>query len=172
MASIVSGMQIQISNLMRRGALLAVLALTACGTGAAPGGEDLALESSEAALACQVTQQCSNSTSVSCSSASGVCASGTESGGWVECDGVRKYCPTVACTCGSTRLVETGRGTSFNCSAAYGLAQEDAYARMEGRCPAGACNVTEAQAGCSAGSGGQTARYTVTFSCNEPANCQ
>lgn len=172
MASIVSGMQIQISGLMLRGALLAVLALTACGTGEAPGAEDAALESSEAALACQVTQQCSNGTTVSCGSASGVCTSGTESGGWVECDGARKYCP-VACTCGNTRLVETGRGTSFNCAAAYGLAQDDAYWRMEGRCPAGTCNVTEAQAGCSAaGSVGQTARYTVTFSCNEPVNCQ
>jgi len=171
MASIVSGMQIQISNLMRGGALLAVLVLTACGTGEAPGAEDSVLESSEAALACQVTQQCSNATTLSCSSASGVCTSGTESGGWVQCDGVRKYCP-VPCTCGSSQFIEYGYGTGFNCTAAYASARNDANARLEGRCPAGTCNETDTRVSCSPISGGQFAEFTIAFFCNEPAHCQ
>jgi hypothetical protein len=165
-------MQIQTRGIFGRGGVLAsVLFFAACGASDL-GDVDPNLEGSEAELSCQVSQQCSNGTSVSCSSANGICHAGTESGGWVECDGARTYCGVVACVCEPTRRTLSGSGSGFNCGAAWAMAQEDAYDQLASACPKGSCNVTGSQGTCSVGTGGRMASWILTYSCMGPANCQ
>ncbi|MCP3162126.1 hypothetical protein LZ199_04395 [Myxococcus sp. QH3KD-4-1] len=168
-------MRMQTDELWRRGVLLAVVVLAACNAGEAEEGA-LSLESSEAELSCQVSRQCTTAPAVSCSSANGVCSSGAENGGWVECDAARTYCPP-ACTCGSTRHVEEAGGYGFNCAQAYGKASEHAERRAARMCPAGACNLIETQVACDflpeePFPDQYTAIVSLEFSCKEPANCR
>ncbi|MCP3098253.1 hypothetical protein LZ198_05095 [Myxococcus sp. K15C18031901] len=167
-------MQTHLQWLWRSGVLLGVVALAACNAGGVE--EGAVLESSEAELTCQVFQQCANGSSVSCGSASGVCNSGTDNGGWVSCDGTRTYCPsTTPCTCQPERQVLFGIGLSFNCTISYLNAKNDAYAQMAAQCPKGACNVVEARGGCAPTEPPdvqQQATVSLTFSCMGPPNCQ
>ncbi|MCP3057732.1 hypothetical protein LXT21_02960 [Myxococcus sp. K38C18041901] len=154
-----------------RVAFLVVTTLTACG-GESSVDDDLTLESSEAAVSCQVTQQCTG-TSVSCGSASGVCTSGADNGGWVQCDGTRTYCPsTTACTCQPQRFTVTGYGVHPRCSGAYAYASQDAHEAAALACPRGVCNTVEAQVDCIPAQVSASARVSLTFSCMGPPNCQ
>ncbi|MBZ4406819.1 hypothetical protein ACJ2CR_39645 [Myxococcus faecalis] len=153
------------------GVVFLVATLTACG-GDAPTGDELVLESSEAAVSCQVTQQCTN-TAVSCSSASGICASGADNGGWVQCDGVRTWCPAVtACTCQPERHSVAGGGTHPRCAGAYLRASDDARAAAAAQCPRGVCNAVEERGECFATRESASAEVFLTFSCMGPPNCQ
>ena len=150
-----------------------VLGLTACSGGDAS-EEQPSLATTEAAL-CSVEQTCPSGAPVTCTSQASTCNSGPDSGGWVECDGVRTYCPP-ACTCGSTRYTVTRAAEGVTCSAAANLARQSINAAAASRCPAGSCNPTETLGQCEpVGSGrldGFRMSVTRTFSCNEPANCR
>jgi hypothetical protein len=148
-----------------------VATLTACGTDV-QGDEASELASSEAAVSCQVTQQCANTT-VSCGSASGVCTSGADNGGWVQCDGMRTYCPAVtACTCQPERHAVLGFGTHPRCAGAYIKASDDAWAAAAAQCPRGVCNAVEEEGECFATRESASAEVSLVFSCMGPANCQ
>nr|AYM52983.1 hypothetical protein [Myxococcus fulvus] len=166
-------MQIQSDVLWRRGVLLAVVMLAACNAGELD-SEELSLESSEADLSCEVTQQCANGTTRSCSSASGICTSGADNGGWVECDGSRTTCP-VACTCESARFTQQGFGMSFSCPAAWSFARNQAADLAFARCPKGLCNMEVVEDNCfrtHPPNNPWAAYVTMTYSCMGPANCQ
>ncbi|MCE9669046.1 hypothetical protein LY474_14635 [Myxococcus stipitatus] len=167
-------MQTRTQWLWRSGVLLAVVGLAACNaTGAEE--EGAVLESSEAELACNVSQQCANGTSVSCTGAGGICASGTDTGGWVSCDGTRTYCPsTTPCSCQPARMTIYATGFSFNCAAAYAAARIEAGNQTAGQCPKGMCNVVEVQEGCVVTEPPEVQRaatVSITFSCMGPPNC-
>ncbi|NTX38260.1 hypothetical protein HUA78_27815 [Myxococcus sp. CA033] len=152
-------------------AFLVATTLSACGA-ESPGGDGLTLENREAELSCQVTQQCTNTT-VSCGSASGVCTSGVDNGGWVECDGTRTYCPSVtACTCQPERRVVAGYGVHPRCAGAYLSASRDARENAAAQCPRGVCNAVEERGECFATPEEANADVTLTFSCMGPPNCQ
>ncbi|MCP3098252.1 hypothetical protein LZ198_05090 [Myxococcus sp. K15C18031901] len=166
-------MQKHLQWLLRSGVLLGVVALAACNAGSME--EDAALERSGAELTCGVSQQCANGSTVSCGSASGVCTSGTDNGGWVECDGARTYC-APACTCSAARQFATATGAGDRCPIAYADARDALEAHVAAQCPAGACGIIEVENGCRAiGSGPWVsfeASLTYSYSCLEPANCQ
>ncbi|MBJ6764928.1 hypothetical protein JGU66_29540 [Myxococcaceae bacterium JPH2] len=151
-----------------------VLALSACAGGVE--GEDAALGTSESALSCDVFQDCANGVRVTCSSASGVCTSGADNGGWVECDGARTYCPP-ACTCGTTRYTTARAAQATTCGLAFQQALSQLNAALLVKCPAGACNRSEltipecVPVGPSRTDGFRQS-LSVTYSCNEPANCK
>lgn len=96
------------------------MALSLCGCGVeAPGETTPSMESSEAALMCQVFQGCPDRSSVTCMSESTACLPGTDSGGRVEYDGVRTYC-FPACACESPpRVPVLGLGLGLGCDDAY-----------------------------------------------------
>jgi hypothetical protein len=54
---------------------------------------------------CNVSQQCSNGSTVSCSGQSGTCTTGSN---YVECSGTRKYCPSQPQPCGISYECEYG----------------------------------------------------------------
>ncbi|MFP2963317.1 hypothetical protein ACLEPN_37570 [Myxococcus sp. 1LA] len=169
-------MQMQTGRHWHRGVLaaLAVLALTACNAGDPNEAPQEDLGGSEAELSCQVSQQCANGTSITCGSASGICHSGTENGGWVECDGSRTYCPTP-CTCDNVQRTELGYAASFGCPAAWLLARNEAIEIAHQQCPQGVCNLTWADQECfrtNPPNNPWGAYVTVTYSCMGPANCQ
>ncbi len=171
----VSGMQMQTGRHWQRSVLaaVAVLVLSACNMGDAH-EESLELGSSEAELSCQVSQQCANGTSITCGSASGICTSGADNGGWVECNGSRTYCPTTTpCTCESTQRTSQGYASGFNCPAAWSLAEENALVLAEQACPRGLCNVVTTQGTCTrVNTTTMRAGFTATYSCMGPPNCQ
>ncbi|MBZ4412040.1 hypothetical protein K8640_27860 [Myxococcus sp. XM-1-1-1] len=164
-------------NLRTRG-LLSVVAvvmfgLTACNAGD-PSEEQGVLESSEAAL-CSVEQSCPSGIPVTCSSAGSTCTSSPDNGGWVECDGIRTYCPP-ACTCGSTRYTATRSGEGATCGAAMSQARTLLTSTVAANCPAGGCNISDTLGQCIPLGPNRTdgfrASVTRTYSCKEPANCQ
>ncbi|MCP3098254.1 hypothetical protein LZ198_05100 [Myxococcus sp. K15C18031901] len=166
-------MQTHTQWLWRSGVLLGVVALAACNAGGVE--EGAVLESSEAELACNVSQQCANGTSVSCTGAGGICISGTDSGGWVDCDGTRTYCPsTTPCTCQPTRFQVGTTGVSFSCNSAYIQARNTLLAQMAAQCPKGTCNAVETRYPCESPDP-ETERavgVSYEFSCMGPPNCQ
>ncbi|MCP3098255.1 hypothetical protein LZ198_05105 [Myxococcus sp. K15C18031901] len=151
-----------------------LLGVAACNAGD-PAEVDPTLESSEDSLVCNVSQTCPSGTPVTCSSASGVCNSGADNGGWVECDGVRTFCPP-ACTCGTTRYTATRSGEGATCGAAMSQARTLLTSAVTAKCPAGGCNSSDALGECVALGPNRTdgfrATITRTYSCKEPANCQ
>ncbi|MCE9669045.1 hypothetical protein LY474_14630 [Myxococcus stipitatus] len=161
------------SVVWRSGLVAVLLGVAACGVGDSAELEP-SLETSEDPLACTVTQTCANGTSVTCYSSSG-CTSGADNGGWVECDGVRTYCPP-ACTCGATRYTATRSGEGVTCGAAMTQARTLLTSVVTAKCPAGGCNSTDALGECVPLGPNRTdgfrASITRTYSCKEPANCQ
>ncbi|NOK06315.1 MULTISPECIES: lipoprotein [Myxococcus] len=168
-------MQMQTGRHWQRSVLaaVAVLVLSACNVGDEH-EEPLQLGTSEAELSCQVSQQCADGTSITCGSASGICASGADNGGWVECNGSRTYCPTTTpCTCESTRRTSVGYATSFNCPGAWALARTDARDLANQQCPRGTCNVVTTNGTCTrVDATTMGAEVTATYSCMGPPNCQ
>ncbi|MBL0695922.1 hypothetical protein [Comamonas sp. JC664] len=164
-------MQMQTDWRWRSGVLAAVVVLAACNVGGAE-EEALPVGQSEAELTCTVSQQCDSGATITCSSASGVCASGADGNGWVECNGSRSYCG-APCTCESQRRTASGAASSFNCPAAWGRATDAALAAASARCPKGLCNVETAQTDCIRNDdNSMTAVVTATFSCMGPPTCQ
>ncbi|NVJ28351.1 MULTISPECIES: hypothetical protein [Myxococcus] len=166
-------------NLLRQswlwsGLLGVVLGLAACNAGDMSGEEASSLETSEAAL-CSVEQTCPSGAPVTCSSPTTGCTSGADNGGWVECDGVRTYCPP-ACTCGTTRYTATRSGEGATCGAAMSQARSLLGSVVTARCPAGGCNSSDIIGDCIALGPNRTdgfrASVTRTYSCKEPANCR
>ncbi|RJS14739.1 hypothetical protein DRW03_34335 [Corallococcus sp. H22C18031201] len=151
-----------------------VLALSAC-AGGVEGEDAAALGTSESALSCDVTQACASGVSVTCSSVSGVCTSGADSGGWVECDGARTYCPP-ACTCGTARYTTTKSAQAATCGLAFQHALSLLNAAILAKCPAGSCNRVETLDECTPVGPNRTDGFrqslSMTYSCNEPANCK
>ena len=129
-----------LKSVLWRGVVVAVfLGVSACGGGGVEAGEEDVLSSSEALLSCDVFRDCAGGTRVSCSSADGVCNSGPDSGGWVQCDAnPRIYCPAVPppCTCGSTRYTVSRTGQGATCSAALNAANTSINNSIASRCPA------------------------------------
>ncbi|WP_342378276.1 hypothetical protein NVS55_02835 [Myxococcus stipitatus] len=155
------------------GVVAAVLGLAAC-SGGGTGEEPNPLESSEAAL-CTVEQTCASGAPVTCSSATSACLSSPDNGGWVECDGVRTYCPPP-CTCGSTRYTVSRYGEGATCGEAASLARSFLADEVADQCPAGGCNSSDALGRCTPLGPNRTDGFrmtiTRTFSCKEPLNCR
>ena len=57
------------------------------------------------ASTCQVSQRCSNGTTISCSGSSGTCTTGSN---YVQCNGTRTYCPWQPQPCGISYMCEYG----------------------------------------------------------------
>ncbi|NTX05304.1 hypothetical protein [Myxococcus sp. CA040A] len=159
---------------MWSGVIAVALGLAACNAGDVSGEETGSLETSEAAL-CSVEQTCPSGTPVTCSSPTTGCTSGPDNGGWVECDGVRTYCPP-ACTCGTTRYTATRSGEGATCGAAATQARSLLTSTVAARCPAGGCAISDSLGTCVPLGPNRTDGFrmsiTRTYSCKEPANCQ
>lgn len=153
------------------------LVVTAMFTACSSSGAE-SLGQIESALTCNVTNDCADGSVIQCSSASGTCDSGPDNNGWVECDGVRTFCPPPApvCTCGTQRFTVTRTGQASGCGAATVAARNAIAASMQQQCPSGSCNAVEMLGECTPVGSNRTSgfRMTVsnTFSCNEPIGCQ
>jgi len=147
--------------------------LTACGTTDGAEATQASLVA-DTANACQVSYDCASGAVIQCSSGSGVCNSGNDAGGWVECDGARTSCP-AACTCGTTRFTATRTGRGSGCGVAASSARSSILAAMALQCPSGSCNAVETLGECIPLGPNRTDgfRMTVsdTYSCKEPVGC-
>ncbi len=100
------------------------------------------LESSEAELTCQVFQECPDASYVTCMSEGTACLSGTDLGGWVECDLDRAYC-VPACICGGPAKPSTSTVLGSDCESTMEQAFMSARSRVDSLCPLnGACSET------------------------------
>jgi hypothetical protein len=148
-----------------------VAAITACSDSG-----DEAVGQIESALSCHVNLVCPGGSVIECSSEAGGCQS--DNTGWVECDGVRTFCPPLppACVCGAARLTKHSIGQAASCGSAIAMARTAVGLAERQSCGSGACNIVEAPFECSPVSSNRSDGFRVnvfqTFSCYGPPGCQ
>ena len=114
---------------MTRSALLFVVALGLLAVSAAqaakPDKTDGDSTTVSEASTCQISQQCWDGSTVSCSGPAGTCTSGST---WVSCNGTQYNCPSTSCSA----RVRCALGSTIACTGTYYCEEGSDYVYCQG----------------------------------------